>query len=210
VIERGKTAGILLLGALATAMALGTVFAAGAGAEPRWRFNGVLLNETETVVGSPTKSSLTFPGLTTKCEVMSYEMEIWNAGPVGRGKITGLSFEGCSTDSSFCPVESIGAEALPWSLHLATVSLKNYVIVESVKVAILYGGEECPLGGITATVTGSAGGLFNNVGSTITFTPSSFLTTKTELKALKSKIEWNAQLSTEATGPHSGQALEVG
>jgi hypothetical protein len=37
---------------------------------------------------------------------------------------------------------------------------------------------------------------------------STFKTTKTELKALGTKVEWSGLFSTEATGPHAGEKLQ--
>jgi hypothetical protein len=189
------------------ALAIGASLAPAAGANPSWRFGGKLLEGTETVVGNSTNSSLTIPGLTTSCKNLHYKMNIWNFGSTGRGEITETLFEECSTNSPSCPIESITAEKLPWPLRLVTVT-SDYVIVEAIKATIFYAGEECPLSGIAVVVTGQAGGLFENLTSTISFTPATFKTTKTELKALGSKVEWNGLFSTEATGLHAGEKLE--
>jgi hypothetical protein len=87
--------------------------------------------------------------------------------------------------------------------------VSNYVIVEGVKFTLLYGGEICPLEGIAAKFTGTAGGLYNNAVGTFTFSTTNFKATKTEIKALGTSIEWNAFFTTEALGPHKGQILEL-
>lgn len=182
--------------------------AASASASPAWILGGGLVG-TETIAGKALANSFTIPGLTTKCE-LSYKMSIFNSAGVGKGEITGLLLKGCTTNSEACSIKTAAAEKLPWPLHLTTVATNNYVVLEKVRIGFLYSGEECVLDGILATVTGSAGGVFNNTNSRITFTPSSFSATGTELKALGSKVEWNCILTTEATGIHAGQPLEVG
>lgn len=196
----------VLVGAI-VALAIGASLAPAVGASPPWRFGGKSLENTETVVGNSTSSSLTIPGLTTSCKNIHYKMNIWNWSGTGRGEITEALFEECSTNSKSCPVESITAEKLSWPLRLVTLT-SDYVIVEGIKVTIFYAGEECPLSGVAVVVTGQAGGLFENLTSTISFTPTTFKTTKTELKALGSKVEWNGFFSTEATGLHAGEKLE--
>ncbi|HEV7399609.1 MAG TPA: hypothetical protein VGN84_05000 [Solirubrobacterales bacterium] len=75
---------------------------------------------------------------------------------------------------------------------MTTVAGNIYLIIQGFRVSILYGGEECVLGGTVVTITGTAGGLVNNTTESVTFNSSSFAATKTELKALGSKIEWTA------------------
>jgi hypothetical protein len=199
----------VLLCAVLAALLLSAGSVADAGASPGWKFNGSLLFGTETISGGASNTSLTIPGLTTKCKSLSYKMTISNSAGTGKGEITALSFSECSTDSKACTVESMTADKLPWQLHATTVSLKNYVIVEGVRISILYGGAECALGETVATVTGTAGGLFDNTNSTITFNALNFTATGTALKVFGSKVEWNCILTTEATGAHSGQALTL-
>ena len=104
---------------------------------------------------------------------------------------------------------AIAAEALPWASKLTTISTTNYIIIEGVKVAILYGGELCVLNETTVTVTGKAGGSINNETETATFSKATLEATKTELKALNQKIEWNGVFPTEAFEWHREQALTV-
>jgi len=107
------------------------------------------------------------------------------------------------------PRNTIGAEALPYPSHLATFGSANYVIIEKVKVGIRYKGEECALGGILVSVTGSAGGEVNNTTETATFNSTTLSASKTELKALSQKIEWSGVFPTEAFQWHREQALSV-
>ena len=198
----------ILLAALAV-LALGAVFAQSAGAAPAWKFEGKSLEGSEVILGGALESSMTIPGLTTKCENFLYKLTIKNEGGTGKGEVTELPLYNCTTNSSACTVEAIGAEKLPWASHLATFSSKNYIVIEGVKVAITYAGVECVLGGTLVTVKGTAGGLIDNTAETATFNAASFSATATELKALSQKIEWNGVFPTEAFQWHREQALSV-
>jgi hypothetical protein len=189
--------------------ALTCAFAAGASASPAWRFNGAELVGSETIAGSAILSSMTIPGLTTTCKRMDYEMTISNSAGIGKAEWKSLTFKTCFTSSKVCAVEAIGAEKLPWTAHLATVGLSNYVFVEGIRVAIRYSGEECVLGETTVVVSGSAAGLYDNVAETFSFNATNSKAAKAELKALGSTIEWKGSFTTEATGSHAGQALTV-
>src|SRR6478609_1641126 len=147
------------IGAAFAALAiLAAVFAASAGATPDWKFESKSLEGTETILGGALESSMTIPGLTTKCENFLYKLSVKNEGGTGKGEVTEVPLYNCTTNSKFCTVETIGAEKLPWPSHLSTVSTTSYIVIEGVKVAILYGGEACVLGETLVTVTGSAGG----------------------------------------------------
>lgn len=191
------------------ALALSAVFSASASAAPAWNFAGKALEGKETIMGGAFESGLTLPGLTTKCENFLYKLTIENSAGTGKGSLTEMPLYNCTTNSKFCTVKTIGAEALPYASHLTTVSSSNYIVIEGVKVAILYAGELCSLGGTTAKVTGSAGGLLDNVAETATFNAASFSATKTELKALGGKAEWTGVFPTEAFEWHREQALTV-
>jgi hypothetical protein len=191
------------------ALLISAVFAASAGATPTWKFEGTELSGTETVLGAAVESSMTIPGLTTKCENFLYKLKIKNEGGTGKGEVTELPLYNCTTNSKACTVSTIGAENLPWASHLATVSAKNYIVIEGVKVAILYSGIECVLGGTLVTVKGSAGGSIDNTAETATFNASTLTSTGTELKALGQKIEWNGVFPTEAFEWHREQAISV-
>jgi hypothetical protein len=198
------------LGTAIVALAIiGAVFAASAVAAPAWKFESKSLEGTEVILGGAVQSSMTIPGLTTKCENFLYKLTIKNEGGTGKGEVTEVPLYNCTTNSSACTVETIGAESLPWASHLSTVSTSNYVIIEGVKVAIYYGGEECVLGETLVNVTGSAGGLIDNTKETATFNSTTLSATKTELKALSQKIEWNGVFPTEAFQWHREQALSV-
>jgi hypothetical protein len=194
---------------LLAALALCAVFAASASASPAWRFNGEELKSPETIVGAAVESSLTIPGLTTKCENFLYKLTISNSSGTGIGEVTELPLYNCTTSSKSCSVKTIGAEALPWPSKLVTVSTKNYITVESVKVGIVYSGAQCSVNGTLITVKGTAGGLINNETETASFDASSFTATGTKLTALGGSVEWKGVFPTEAFEWHREQALTV-
>ncbi len=203
-----KTKSIFWAAAVA-ALVISAMFASSASASPVWKFNSTELTGKETVVGAAISSSMTVPGLTTKCANFLYKLSISNSAGLGKGEVTEVPLFECSTNSSACTVDSIGAEKLPWASKLTTVSTVPYIIIEGVKVGILYGGEECVLGETLVTVTGSAGGSIDNVAETATFNASTLSASKTELKALSQKIEWNGVFPTEGFEWHREQALSV-
>jgi hypothetical protein len=192
-------------------LVIGAAFSASASAAPAWKFEGKALEgtETETVVGAAFESALKLPGLTTTCENFLYKLKIKNEVGTGQAELTEMPLFNCTTNSSACTVKSIGAETLPYPAHLSTVSTSNYIVIEKVKVGITYAGIECSLGGLLVRVTGSAGGLLDNVAETATFNAASFSATKTELKALSGKAEWSGVFPTEAFEWHRNQALTV-
>lgn len=197
------------LGAALAALAiLSAVFAASAGAAPAWKFEGKSLEGTETILGAAIDSSMTIPGLTTKCEDFLYKLTIKNEAGTGKGEVTEVPLFNC-TASEVCTVKAIAAEALPWPAKLTTVSTSNYIVIEGVKVSILYAGTKCVLGGTKVLVTGSAGGLIDNPTETATFNATTLTATGTSLKALGQKIEWNGLFPTEAFEWHREQALSA-
>ncbi len=195
--------------ALASLAVLCALFATSASAAPAWKFENKALEGTEVVMGGAFESSMTIPGLTTKCENFLYKLTIENASGTGKGSLTEMPLYNCTTNSKFCSVEKIGAEKLPWASKLTTVGATNYIIIEGVKVAIMYAGASCVLGETLVTVTGSAGGSLDNTAETATFNSTTLSATKTELKALSQKIEWNGLFPTEAFQWHREQALSV-
>jgi hypothetical protein len=204
--HRRRAARALLLAA--AALMLSAIFAGSAVASPVWKFNGEELKGTETILGGAQKSGLSMWGMTTTCTNFLYKVEISNSAGTGKGNITELPLFNCYTNST-CTVEAIEAESFPWPSELKTVSSSNYLVVKGVNVWILYGGWFCPLWGVWAHVTGSAGGLINNTTETATFSPSSFTATGTRLEALGESVEWNGVFPTEAFGWHREQALSV-
>jgi hypothetical protein len=194
--------------AVLAALALSAVFAGSATAAPAWKFEGKALEGEETILGGAEKSGLTMWGFTTTCNNFLYEVEIWNKEGTGQGNVTSLPLFNCYT-SSTCTVEAIEAEAFPWPANLTTVSGSNYLVVKKVNVWVLYGGWFCPLWGVWAHVTGSAGGLINNETESATFGPSSFKATGTKLEALGESVEWNGKFPTEAFEWHREQAISV-
>jgi len=197
-----------ILGGLFAALLLCAVFAASAGAAPAWKFNGKALEGEETILGGAEKSGLTMWGFTTTCDNFLYEVDIYNKEGTGKGNITSLPLFGCYTNST-CTVEAIEAESFPWPSELKTVGANNYLVVKGVDVWVLYGGWFCPLWGVWAHVTGTAGGLINNTTESATFSTSSFSATGTSLKSLGETVEWNGVFPTEAFGWHRGESISV-
>lgn len=197
-----------ILGGLLVALMLCAAFAASAGAAPAWKFNGKALEGEETILGGAEKSGLTMWGFTTSCENFLYEVDISNSGGTGKGNITSLPLFNCYTNST-CTVEAIEAEGFPWPAELKTVSTSNYLVVKGVNVWVLYGGWFCPLWGVWAHVTGTAGGLIDNASESATFGPSSFKATGTGLEALGESVEWNGKFPTEAFELHRGESISV-
>jgi hypothetical protein len=195
--------------AMAALVVLCAMFASSASAAPAWKFEAKSLEGSEVIMGGALESSMTIPGLTTKCENFLYKLSIKNEAGTGKGEVTEVPLYNCTTNSEVCSVEKIGAEKLPWPSHLATFSSSPYIIIEGVKVGILYSGVECAVGGVLVTVTGSAGGLISNTSETATFNAATLTTTGTSLKALSSKIEWNGVFPTEAFQWHREQAISA-
>lgn len=206
-----KANSILRRGAFAAMVAAlaSMALAASASAAPAWKFAGESLSGSETILGGAVQSALTIPGLTTKCENFLYKVTIKNKEGTGEGSLTELPLYNCYTDSPYCTVKTITVETLPWPVKLKTISTKNYIIIEGVKVAILYAGESCVLKGTLVKVTGTAGGEINNETESATFNKSTLEASGTELKAFGQKIEWNGVFPTEAFEWHREQALTV-
>ncbi len=205
---KAKTTRVFWAGMLA-ALVISALAAPNVGAAPVWKFEGKELSGTETILGGAFESSMTIPGLTTKCENFLYKVVIKNSEGTGKGEVTELPLYNCTTDTEACTVSTIGAEALPWAAKLTTVTPNNYIVIEGVKVAILYAGAECALDGTLVTVKGTAGGRIDNTSETATFDAASFSATKTVLKALGSAIEWKGVFPTEAFQWHREEALSV-
>lgn len=207
--EKMRTKATAIGAALAALAVLCAMFATTASAAPAWKFETKSLEGSEVVVGGALDSLLTIPGLTTKCENFLYKLTIKNEAGTGAGEVTELPLYNCTTNSPVCTVGKIGAEKLPWKSKLTTVSTTPYIIIEGVRVGIVYAGEECALGETLVPVTGSAGGSIDNAKETATFNATTMSATKTELKALSGKVEWNGLFPTEAFQWHREQALSV-
>jgi hypothetical protein len=203
-----KSTRVFLVGVLA-ALAASAVLAGSAGASPAWNFEAKELTGSETVMGGAFESSMTIPGLTTKCENFLYKLTVENVSKVGKGSLTEMPLYNCTTDSTACSVKTIGAETLPWPAELTKVETTNYIVIKNVKVGISYTGTECVLKGIAVKVTGSAGGSIDNTAETATFNSTTLKATKTELKALGSSIEWKGVFPTEAFEWHREQPISV-
>lgn len=206
--RRGR---MFVAGSLAS-LTLCAAAAGGADAAPEWRFGGKLLSgAAETVEVKATKASLTIPGLTTTCEPFVFELKVENSGGggAGVGEVTGVPLNNCYTNSKYCPVEWAQASSTPWPVRLTTVAGQDYLVIEAIKIAFMYGGEECALSETEVVVTGSAGAVVNDIAHTVTFSASTFLATGTQLKALGSKIEMNGVFDLIATGTNKGLAVTV-
>jgi hypothetical protein len=105
-------------------------------------------------------------------------------------------------------VEEIEAQGLPWPAHLTTVVVEDYLVIEKVKIHLLFGGETCALAELPIEVKGSAGGVIDNVNHTIAFDKKTFTATGTSLKVGASAAELTALFNTEALGVHKGEGLE--
>lgn len=184
--------------------------AAAASAAPEWRFGGVLFTGSgETVEAGAASASLTFPGLTTSCEPFTFELAVRNTAGVGKGEVTGAPLTNCGTNSGACTVESAQALKTPWPLHLAVIGGGDYLLLEAVKIGILYGGEECVLGETELIVQGSAGGIVNDTTHTVTFSAGTFTATGTMLKIGTQKVEMSGVFQLAATGANAGLAVTV-
>lgn len=205
-----RRARTIIMRGLVTALLASAVFAASASASPSWRFEGKELTGTETILGAALDSKLTVPGLTTKCANFLYKLKISNASGTGKGEVTELPLYECTTDSpEVCTVKSITPETLPWASKLTTVAPSNYIVIEGVKVSIVYSGAECVLGGMTVKVTGTAGGRVDNATEIATFDSASFSATKTKLSAFGSSVLWEGVFPTEAFEVHRLEAISV-
>lgn len=200
--RRGSVAGLLSLLLVSFAMT-------GAASAAQWYFNGEALEGSEAMTNGRPPSFFTIPGLTFGCEPLPLEATIENSAGQGFAKVTGLPLGVCFTDSPLCTIEAFEGQSLPWKAHLTTVATKTYLAIEAVKVAVLFGGEECVLNETVAVITGSAGGLVENEDETIVFSPATMKATGTELKTFGQKVEWNATLELKATGPHRGEELSA-
>jgi hypothetical protein len=199
----------ILMSGLFVALAISAVSAGGASASPAWRFSGVELKGTEVTLGVAVPSRLMVPSAPVVCEHFLYKMIISNSAGTGKGEVTELPLFGCTSLAKECTVEAIAAEKLPWPSHLTTVEGNNYVVVENIKISILYGGAACPLKGVSVPVTGSAGGSFENASEATEFSEASFTATKTALKAFGSAVQWEGQFPMEAFEWNREQALTV-
>lgn len=197
----------IMLSASLAGAALGAVGVSAASAAPEWEFKGTELLGTETVRGVAGSDSIAIPGATTTCTRTLLSVKISNREGVGQGEVTEVVESGCTATAS-CKVKSIEAKKLPWPLHATTIAGKTYVVLEKVKIDIEYEGMLCPLEG-AVRVSGSAGGLWENATSTLTFDKASFEATKTALNVGASAVEWAAIFPFEALGAHVGEALEL-
>jgi hypothetical protein len=190
------------------AVALSAMAPSAASANPAWRFGGTELSGTEAVLGIAHSSTLSIPGAPITCEHLLLFMKISNSVP-GKGEVTKLLPYDCTATAS-CTVKSIAAEKLPWPAHTAKDMGKDYVVLENVQIGLEFSGELCAISESFVTIKGTAGGLYENATSTLTFNKASAETTGTSLKVGSSTVEWTGLFPMEALGVHSAEALEVG
>ncbi len=195
-----------LLGGILAALAASAVLASAASASPTWHVGSETLTGSETISGSATASTLALPGLTNTCDI-SYKATISNSGGTATGNVTAMTLSNCSTDG-VCTIVSATAQSLP-TIRGATVAGANYLVLEGVKIGILYGNPECVEDGNTVVYKGSAGALFANASSTFTFSPANSEATGAKMTALGTTVKWNGTFSTEATGANKGKALTL-
>jgi hypothetical protein len=197
------------LGVALAALAIGALFATSASAAPAWKFEEKALEGTEQLEGGAANSGMTIPGLTTSCANFLYEIAISNSAGTGKGSLAEVPLFNCFTNSEACTVEAINAENLPWASHLTAITGTNYIVIEGIKVSILYGGKECVLNETLVPVTGSAGGSIANATETATFSKTTLSATGTKLKAFGQSIEWFGVFPNEGFQWHRNQALSV-
>lgn len=199
----------IFLATMLMALVASAALAASASASPAWKFEGKELTGNETALASTIALSMTIPGITTTCE-SSISMTIWNSMGTARGEvIKGSLLDNCVTNSKACTVKSTAFETLTWPLRGVYVSFSPYVVFEGMRLSILYAGEECVLDEISAVITGTAGGLFDNTTSSILFNAASFSATKTKLSVFGGSLEWKGLFPMKATGFHSGETLTL-
>lgn len=205
----GSAASVLLRGVVLAAL-ISALFAGSAHAGPKWFFNGVNFSgKSETVDGDAVLGTFTVSNISVVCKKTHYEMSISNGVKGGQASMNSLLFSTC-TATSPCTVEAVEAEGFPWPSELGTVSGQHYFVMKKVDVTVYFGSGSCALAEIAMQITGSAGALYENPTETFTFSPASFAATGTQLVALGFEVDWTAAFTTEATGPHEGEALTVG
>jgi hypothetical protein len=203
--KRGQSTVLLSSALIACVFAL--AFAQAANASPAWKIGSLTLSGSEPARAEATAGTLTFPGLTTTCD-FPFEMTIWNTSGTAKGEVKAFPLTNCTTNGA-CTVEEAAAEKLPWPLRGTTVKSNNYVIFEGIRFSLLYEGPLCVLAETVVTFQGSAGGLFNNLSHSFTFSSSSFATTGTKISVFGTAVEWNGFFPAEATGANAGLGLEL-
>lgn len=195
----------VLLSSLAVAL-LASALAAASAPAAAWKFNGNTLAGSETVVSHALESTITVPGIAVTCKPFVYVMTVSNSGGSGKGSLTKMPLSNCSTNTKACTVSKIEAQALPWAAAITTVSTSNYLVIEGIKLGILFAGAECVLNETEIVVKGKAGALVENAVEGVTFSPSSFLATGTSLGA---GTKWTGSFRMLATETLIGQSISV-
>lgn len=114
-------------------------------------------------------------------------MSVFNQASAAQGEMTEVAPDECATDTT-CAIESFEVEGLPWKLHGVTVEvekkLANYIVIEGIKITIVYVGEECVLDEVPVTYAGSAGAKYDNTSGTFTLSAANSKATGGELLTL--------------------------
>ena len=152
---------------------------------------------------------MTIPGLTTKCENFLYKLTIENASGTGKGSLTEMPLYNCTTNSKVCTVKTIGAEKLPWASHLATFEPPTTSSSKGSKSASSTPGNHACWGKPWSPSPARPAAKSTTRRKPPRLTRARLSATKTELKALGQKIEWNGLFPTEAFQWHREQALSV-
>jgi hypothetical protein len=190
------------------AMTLGMTVAATANAAPVWSFKKVALVGEEVMVGAAINATITIPSAPIECKYFLFNMKIFNFEG-GKGTITELPMFECATSDRSCSVTSIEAEKLPWAAHVAEFVGHDYLVIEGVKIGIVYGGALCPFAGERLVVKGSAGGLIEEKPQTVTFNNASYKATGTALKLGTAAVELTGVFAVEMFEFHREQPFEI-
>lgn len=210
-----RSCAVLLRGAI-TAFALASLlvaaWASDASAAPAWKFGVAELKEPESIGGGSAKSTLNITGIGMTCERFPYEMTVSNEATTAKGEITEVAPDVCATNTT-CDIESLTVEGLPWKLHGVTVEveekLANYIVIEGIRITIVYVGDLCALDEIPVTYAGSAGAKYDSTSGTFTLSAANSKATGAQMKALGSAAEWTGMFTTEALGLHGGEVLKL-
>jgi hypothetical protein len=192
-----------LLAALTASAAL-----AGTASASQWKFNGKVLEGSETVTAETAKSSLALKGLTTSCAATE-QLTLSNSGGVGVATVDSVSLSGCGTDG-VCTVTKATAKGLPWSGATSVAGGSSYLKVSGFNEEFLYGNELCAAEGLTFAYKGSVGGLFDNSSSKLVFNAASEAATSSKVTTFgTTEAKYSGEFSVKATGSHAGQTLTL-
>ncbi len=200
---------LLPVAASAVVVLVATVGFAAASSSPKWYVGGSELNETETLGGVATPSSLKASGVTTECQHSYYVASIFNSGGLGKGELTYLPVYECSASGHNCTLNKVEPKKLPWPMHTVFEGTKPYIVIEDVSIEASYSGFGCPLSG-THEITGSMGGALEDASQTTVFSASTASATGASLKSGFVSVEFNGTYNVEMVGPEKrGELIEA-